>query len=159
MPETADGKSFPDYSAPARQNPPMNHWLVKQEPESYSWAAFVKDGGTAWTGVRNFQARNNLRAMRKGEWILFYHSGEAKEIVGVARVIKEAYADPTGEEGDWSAVDLKPVKPLAAPVSLAAIKKDAALKEMALVKNSRLSVMPVTKAQFERVLKFAGTRL
>ena len=137
----------------------MNYWLVKQEPGSYSWATFVKDGGTAWTGVRNFQARNNLRAMRKGERVLFYHSGEAKEIVGVARVAREAYADPTAEEGDWSAVDLKPVKVLVTKVALTAIKADEALREMALVKNSRLSVMPVTKAQFERVLNLARTKL
>lgn len=137
----------------------MNYWLVKQEPEDYAWAAFVKDVGTVWTGVRNFQARNNLRAVRVGDRVLFYHSGETKEIVGVARVAKEAYADPTADEGDWAAVDLKPVKALAKPVSLATIKEDAGLKEIALVRQSRLSVLPVTKAQFERVLKLGGTRL
>lgn len=137
----------------------MNYWLVKQEPEGYAWATFVKDGGTAWTGVRNFQARNNLRAMRVGDLVLYYHSGEAKEIVGVAQVSKTAYADPTAEEGDWSAVDLKPLNTLAKPVSLVAVKADALLKEMALVKQSRLSVMPVTKAEFERVLKLSGTEI
>lgn len=137
----------------------MNYWLVKQEPEDYAWATFVNDGGTAWTGVRNFQARNNLRAMHAGDLVLYYHSGEAKEIVGVAQVPKTAYADPTAVEGDWSAVDLKPQKALAAPLSLAAIKADAVLKEMALVRQSRLSVMPVTKAEFERVLKLSGTEI
>lgn len=137
----------------------MNYWLVKQEPEDYAWTTFVKDGGTTWTGVRNFQARNNLRAMRQGDAVLFYHSGAAKEIVGAARVAKEAYADPTAEEGDWSAVDLKPVKALARPVSLATIKTDARLKDLALVRQSRLSVMPVTAAEFARLLQLAGTKL
>jgi predicted RNA-binding protein with PUA-like domain len=137
----------------------MNCWLIKQEPEDYAWATFVKDGGTAWTGVRNFQARNNLRAMRKGDQVLYYHSGESKEIVGIARVAKEAYADPTAEDGDWSAVDFKPCKPMKAPVTLAAIKADGGLKEMALVRQSRLSVVPVTPAQFGRVLKLGGTKL
>jgi len=137
----------------------MNFWLVKTEPEAYAWATLIKDGATAWTGVRNFQARNNLRGMGRGDFVLFYHSGEAKEIVGVARVAKEAYADPTAEAGDWSAVDLKPVKALTTPVVLATIKAYAVLKEMALVRNSRLSVTPVTKVQFERVLKLGTTRL
>jgi predicted RNA-binding protein with PUA-like domain len=137
----------------------MKYWLVKQEPEDYAWATFVKDGTAAWTGVRNFQARNNLRAMRKADLVLYYQSGESKEVVGVASVAKEAYADPTTDEGDWSAVDLKPVKALGKPVSLAAVKADAVLREMALVRHSRLSVMPVTKAQFERVLKLTGMRL
>ena len=137
----------------------MNYWLVKQEPGDFAWLTFLKDGGTAWTGVRNFQARNHLRAMRKGDFVLFYHSGEAKEIVGLARVAKEAYADPTAEEGDWSAVDLKPIKSLAAPVSLATLKGDGRLKEMALIRQTRLSVTPVTPAQFERVLKLGGTKV
>jgi predicted RNA-binding protein with PUA-like domain len=135
----------------------MNYWLVKQEPEDYSWEQFVKDGGTAWTGVRNFQARKNLRAMRKGDVDLFYHSGTGKEVVGIARVGKEAYPDPTATEGDWSSVDLKPVKPLEMPVNLAQIKSDAPLKQMALVRQSRLSVMPVTSEQFTRLLKLAKT--
>jgi predicted RNA-binding protein with PUA-like domain len=137
----------------------MNQWLVKQEPQDYSWATLVKDGATVWTGVRSFQARNNLRAMRKGDLVLFYHSGEGKEILGVARVAKEAYADPTAKEGDWSSVDLEPVKALLAPVSLATIKADVVLRDMALAKQSRLSVMPVSKAEFERVLKLAGTKI
>ena len=136
----------------------MHYWLVKQEPEDYAWSTLLKDGVTAWTGIRNFQARNNLRAMRKGDLVLYYHCGETKEIVGVASVAKEAYVDPTAEEGDWSAVDLKPATSLAAPVSLATIKADAVLKEMALVRQSRLSVVQVTKAQFERVLKLTGSK-
>jgi predicted RNA-binding protein with PUA-like domain len=134
----------------------MNYWLVKQEPEDYSWADFVKDKKTAWTGVRNFQARNNLRAMEKGDPVLFYHSGTGKEIVGVSRVGKTAYSDPTATEGDWSCVDLVPVKALKQAIPLASVKADAVLKEMALVKQSRLSVMPVTAAQFKRVLKVGG---
>lgn len=137
----------------------MNHWLVKQEPEDYAWADFVKDGQTAWTGVRNFQARNNLRAMARGDRVLFYHSGAEKAVVGIATVRRAAYADPTAEDGDWSAVDLAPVKPLAAPVTLMAIKADAALRDMLLVRNSRLSVMPVTPEQFDRILVLANTRL
>ncbi|HEY9170829.1 MAG TPA: EVE domain-containing protein [Verrucomicrobiae bacterium] len=136
----------------------MNYWLVKQEPEEYAWAAFVKDGGTAWTGVRNFQARNNLRAMRRGDPVLYYHSGEAKEIVGLARVAKEAYTDPTADDGDWVAVDLRPVQALTAPLSLAAIKADARLKTMALLRQSRLSVVPLTKSEFERVLELGKSK-
>ena len=136
----------------------MNHWLVKSEPETYSWAQFVKDGKTAWTGVRNFQARNNLRAMSLGDLVLFYHSGEGKEVVGLAKVVKSPDADPTAAEGDWVCVDLAPVKPVAKPVSLATIKADKTLKEMVLAKNSRLSVSPVTEAQFGRLLVMAGTK-
>lgn len=137
----------------------MNYWMVKSEPDAYAWTTFVKDGKTAWTGVRNFAARLNLRAMKKGNVVFFYHSNVGKEIVGVAQVIKEAYPDATAEEGDWSCVDLKPLKALASPVTLEQIKADAALKEMALVKQSRLSVMPVTAAQAERLLKLSGTKL
>jgi len=136
----------------------MNHWLVKQEPESYSFAAFQKEGRAAWTGVRNFQARNNLRAMKKGDLVCYYHSGEEKQVVGLARVEKAAYPDPTAREGDWSCVDLVPVAPLVKPVPLSVIKTDAVLKEMLLVRNTRLSVVPVTPAQFERLLKLAETR-
>jgi predicted RNA-binding protein with PUA-like domain len=134
----------------------MNHWLVKVEPEAYSWSTFVKEGRTAWTGVRNFAARNNLRAMKRGDPVFYYHSVTDKQVVGLARVDKEAYPDPTADEGDWSCVDLVPVKPLAKPVSLEAIKADAVLKEMKLVKIGRLSVTPVTKAEFDRLLKLAG---
>src|SRR4051812_44297924 len=128
----------------------MNYWLVKQEPESYSWTDFVKDGKTAWTGVRNFAARLNLRAMKKGDPVFYYHSNTGKEIVGVARVTKEPYSDPTATVGDWTAVDLAPVKPLKKPVTLESLKADKILKEMKLVKQSRLSVSPVTKEQYDR---------
>ena len=134
----------------------MNHWIVKSEPETYSWTQFVKDGGTAWTSVRNFQARNNLRAMRRGDFVYFYHSGEGKEIVGLAKVAKEAYADPTAKEGDWACVDLQPVKALAMPVTLVTIKADKLLNGMLMVKNSRLSVTPLNKEQFERVMALAA---
>src|SRR5580693_3551272 len=136
-----------------------NYWLVKSEPESYSWTQFVKDGKTAWTGVRNFQARNNLRAMKKGDFVFFYHSGTTKDVVGLARVEKEAYADPTADEGDWSAVDLMPVKQLAAPVTLGTIKTDKILKDMFLVRNSRISVSPLTEAHFNRIMALAETKL
>ena len=137
----------------------MNYWLAKSEPEAYSWAQLVKDGKTAWTGVRNFQARNNLRAMRRGDWVLFYHSVTEKQIVGVARVAGEAYPDATATEGDWSCVDLEPAKALKTPVTLEAIKGDAALQEMALLKQSRLSVTPLTPAEFRRILALGETKL
>lgn len=130
-----------------------NFWLVKQEPESFSWATLVKDGRTDWTGVRNFQARNHLRAMKKGDAVLFYHSGDEKQIVGLAKVEKEAYPDPTADEGDWSAVDIAPVKALKMPVTLQQLKTDKVLKEMPLVRQSRLSVSPVTEEQFERIIR------
>ena len=134
----------------------MNHWIVKQEPESYSWQDFLKDGRTSWTGVRNYQARNNLRAMKKGDSVFYYHSGSGKQIVGLARVERAAYPDPTAEEGDWVGVDLVPVKTLARTVTLEEIKKNSAVKDIPLVKNSRLSVSPLTKAQFDRLMEMAG---
>lgn len=134
----------------------MNYWLVKSEPAAYAWAQLVKDGSTAWTGVRNFAARLNLRAMKKGDHVFFYHSVTDKQIVGLARVAKEFYSDPTATEGDWSCVDLVPVKPLKNPVTLEAIKADAGLKEMKLVRQSRLSVSPLTAAQAEKLLKLGG---
>jgi predicted RNA-binding protein with PUA-like domain len=130
-------------------------WLVKQEPTAYSWADFVADGKTSWTGVRNYTARNNLRAMRKGDAVFFYHSVVGKEVVGIARVMREAYPDPTAKEGDWSAVDLTPEKPLPRPVTLDDIKQNSKLKEMALLRLSRLSVQPVTSAQFDEILRMA----
>lgn len=133
----------------------MNHWIVKSEPGAYSWNDFQKEGRTAWTGVRNFQARNNLRAMKKGDAVFFYHSGDEKQVVGVARVAAEAYPDPTAKEGDWSAVDLTPVKPVRQAVALATVKQDPLLKDMLLVRNSRLSVTPLTAAQFARLLEIA----
>lgn len=133
----------------------MNYWLTKSEPDTYGWSTFVKDGQTAWTGVRNYQARIHLRAMKAGDRVLFYHSGEGKEIVGLAKVAKAAYPDPTAEEGDWVCVDLAAGEPLAKAVTLAAVKADKVLKEMVLAKNSRLSVSPVTAEQFNRILRLA----
>jgi len=137
---------------------PQNFWLVKSEPEAYSWTALVKDGRTAWTGVRNFAARLNLRAMKKGDAVFFYHSVTDKQVVGLARVAREAYPDSTATEGDWSCVDLAPVKPLGKPVSLETIKSDRILQTMLLVGQSRLSVSPVTAEQAERLLALSDTR-
>jgi predicted RNA-binding protein with PUA-like domain len=134
----------------------MQYWLVKQEPESYSWVTFVKEGRTAWTGIRNFQARNNLRAMKKGDLVFFYHSVTDKQVMGFARVAREAYRDPTAAEGDWACVDLVPVRAIKKPVSLETIKADSTLKSMPLLKNSRLSVMPLTREQFDQVLRLGG---
>jgi predicted RNA-binding protein with PUA-like domain len=136
----------------------MNCWLVKSEPEAYSWAQFVKDKKTVWTGVRNFAARKNIRAMKKGDAVLFYHSGEEKSVAGLGRVVKEFYPDATADEGDWSCVDIAPEKALAKPVTLAQIKADKILKEMVMARQSRLSVSPVTEAQFERLLNLAETK-
>jgi predicted RNA-binding protein with PUA-like domain len=130
-------------------------WLVKSEPSAYSWANLVADGKTAWTGVRNYTARNNLRAMKKGDAVFYYHSVEGKEIVGVARVVREAYPDPTAKEGDWSAVDIAPEKALPKAVTLDAIKRNPKLKEMALLRLSRLSVQPVTSEQFDEVVRMS----
>jgi len=135
----------------------MQYWLVKQEPEAYSWSAFLKDSGTAWTGVRNFQARNNLRSMKQGDLVLYYHSVSDKQVVGIARVAKEAYPDPTADDGDWVCVDLAPVKALETPVSLETIKTEKVLADMLLVRQGRLSVQPVAKAQFQRILKLGKT--
>lgn len=137
----------------------MNYWLAKSEPDAYSWSQFVKDKRTAWTGVRNFQARNNLRAMKQGDLVFFYHSVTDKQVVGIAKVTKEAYPDPTADEGDWSCVDLAPFKPLTEPVTLEQIKGDKVLKEMPLVKQSRLSVTPLTQVQFARMMELAATRM
>ncbi len=136
----------------------MNYWLVKQEPEDYAWADFVRDGRTAWTGVRNFQARNHLRAMASDDRVFYYHSGKDKMVAGLARAVRAAYPDPTADEGDWSAVDFVPLKSLAQPVTLRAIKGDKILRELALVRQSRLSVMPVTKQQAERLAELGGLR-
>jgi len=134
----------------------MNYWLVKSEPGAYSWTQLVRDGKTAWTGVRNYQARINLRAMKRGDPVCFYHSGGEKQVVGLARVAKAAYPDPTATEGDWACVDLAPVKPLARLVPLRVIKADPALQEMKLVKQSRLSVMPLTPGEFGRLMEMGG---
>lgn len=137
----------------------MNYWLAKSEPEAYSWQQFLKDGKTAWTGVRNFTARNNLRAMKKNDLVFFYHSGDEKSVVGLARVEKESYPDPTADEGDWSCVDLAAIKVVKTPVTLAQIKADKILREMTLVKQSRLSVSPLNQAQFERTMELAETKV
>lgn len=134
----------------------MANWLVKQEPEDYSFETFRKEKKTIWDGVRNFQARNNLRAMKKGDFVFYYHSGKAREIVGSATVTKEAFPDPTATEGDWSVVELKAGKPFPQAVPLATIKAEKKLKDIALVRQSRLSVMPITEAEKAAILKLAG---
>lgn len=132
----------------------MNYWLVKQEPEAYSFDDLIKEGKTDWTGVRNYQARNNLRAMKKGDQVLFYHSVSEKSVVGLAEVSKEAFPDPTDEK--WTAVEIKPVEKFARPVTLEQIKAEKSLHNIALIKQSRLSVMPLTKNEFETILKLSN---
>jgi predicted RNA-binding protein with PUA-like domain len=134
----------------------MNHWLAKSEPETYSWDDLVRDKKTDWTGVRNYAARLNLNAMQPGDEVLFYHSGESKSIVGLAKVTKAAFPDKTADEPGWVAVELAAVKPLPSPVTLAQVKAEPALKDMALIRLSRLSVQPVKPAEFAKVLKLAG---
>src|SRR6187549_2879320 len=136
----------------------MAYWLVKSEPEVYSWDTLVKDKQTCWSGVRNYAARINLRAMKKGDEVLYYHSNEGVEIVGIAKVVKEAYQDPTTEDDAWVVVDLKPVKKLKKPVSLAQVKADKRLSEMALVRLGRLSVQPVTAEEWKVVMELAGEK-
>lgn len=131
----------------------MNHWLVKQEPTSYSWDDFVKDGKTDWTGVRNFQARNFLKEMKKGDKVYYYHSNVGKEVVGIATVTKEAFPDPT--DTAWHAVELTPSKPLKKPVTLADIKANKALASIYLVRQPRFSVMPLTKDEYEEILSMS----
>ncbi|HJU45318.1 MAG TPA: EVE domain-containing protein [Chitinophagaceae bacterium] len=133
----------------------MAHWLVKSEPSVYPWDQLVKDGATTWDGVRNYTARNNLRAMKKNDEVLFYHSNEGMEIVGIAKVSKEAFQDPTTKEEAWVAVELKPVKKLKKPVGLTTVKEHPQLKDMALVKQSRLSVQPVTGKEWEFIMELA----
>jgi predicted RNA-binding protein with PUA-like domain len=128
------------------------YWMVKQEPETYSWDDFVRDGATDWSGVRNYQARNNLREMRTGERVLFYHSGKDKAVVGLAEVVKSAYPDPTADDVQWLAVDLKAIKPLKHPVPLAAIRYDKRLSQLPLIRQSQLSVMPLTKDEFDVIV-------
>ena len=135
------------------------HYLVKSEPYKYSFAQLLRDGQTAWDGVRNFEARNNLRAMAPGDLLLFYHSNEGKEVVGVARVARAAYPDPTAPGEDWSVVDVAPVCPLVRPVTLAEIKAEPRLADIALLRRSRLSVVPVTPAEFAVILELGETRL
>lgn len=134
-------------------------FLVKSEPSVYPFSQLVAEKKTGWTGIRNFEARNNLRAMKKGDTLLYYHSNEGKEIVGVARVTKEAYADPTATEGDWTAVEIAPVKRLKKPVGLDVIKAHPVLSKMALVKKGRISVVQVTQEELATILELAGTKL
>ncbi len=131
----------------------MQYWLVKSEPLKYSWDQFCTDGSTYWDGVRNYQARNNLQAMKTGDQVLYYHSNEGRAVVGVARVTKEAYQDPSTEDERWVVVDLEPVAPLRYPVTLSAIKQEKRLQDMALIKQSRLSVMPVAKKEFDLIIQ------
>lgn len=138
------------------QGATIGHWLVKQEPDGYPWEAFARDGRTSWDGVRNYQARNNLRAMGVGDPVLFYASGESKSVVGIARVSKAAYPDPTSEEAAWVSVELEAVRKLAQPVSLAQIRGDPALKGVILVRHTRLSVMPLSRPEFERIVRLGG---
>ena len=131
----------------------MKYWLVKSEPHKYSWDDLQKDGGTYWDGVRNYQARNNLRAMQVGDLVLYYHSNEGLAVVGVARVTKEAYQDPTTADERWSVVDIEPVETLTAPITLSEMKQDKKLQDMVLIKQSRLSVIPVMKKEFDLIIK------
>lgn len=132
------------------------YWLVKQEPSAYSWADFVGDGKTSWIGVRNYTARNNLRAMQKGDEVLYYHSVTDKSVMGLGEVLRTAYPDATAEEGDWSAVDLAPKKALKRPVTLEQIKQNKALAKMVLLRLSRLSVQPVTADEFREIVRLGG---
>lgn len=131
-------------------------WLVKQEPSSYSWSDFLAEGETSWTGVRNFAARNNLRKMQKGDEVLFYHSGDEKGVVGIAKVTRTAYPDPTAKEGDWSTVNLAAVKPLVRTVTLREIKGNPRLKAIPLIRQSRLSVMPLAEPEFREIVRMGA---
>jgi predicted RNA-binding protein with PUA-like domain len=134
----------------------MAHWLIKSEPSVYSWDQFVKEKKTSWTGVRNFQAMANLKAMKVGDRCFFYHSGEGKDIVGIAEVVKTAYPDPTDKEGKSVTVDVKPVEPVKHPVTLAAIKADPKFKDFKLVRQSRLSVVPVSDEHWKLLTKMSA---
>jgi predicted RNA-binding protein with PUA-like domain len=135
-----------------------NFWLVKQEPSAYSWTNLLEDRGTSWTGVRNYTARNNLRAMRKGDEVFFYHSVSEKSVIGICEVKRTAYPDPTAQEGDWSAVDLIPKSALTHPVTLAQIRANRRLADIPLLRQSRLSVQPLTAAEFAEIVRMAGGR-
>jgi predicted RNA-binding protein with PUA-like domain len=137
----------------------MNYWLVKSEPYEYSYQDLIKDKKTMWNGIRNYAARNHLRAMEKEDLVLYYHSKKGLEVVGICRVVTTHYPDPSAEKGDWSAVDLAPVKPLNKPVSLKTIKATDALQNMALVRISRLSVSPVSEEEFNTILRLGETHL
>src|SRR5690606_1263057 len=134
----------------------MNYFLVKSEPFKYSWDQFNEDKQTFWDGVRNYQARNNLKAMKKGDLVLFYHSNEGKEVVGIAKVVNEYYQDPTTDDERWVVVDLAPVETLKKPVTLEVIKEDALLQHVALVRQGRLSVMPLKPEEFDRIVQLGS---
>lgn len=134
----------------------MNHWLVKSEPFKYSWEQFNKDGRTFWDGVRNYQARNNLKAMKEGDLVLFYHSNEGKNVVGIAKVVKEFYQDPTTDDANWVVIDLSPVESLKNPVTLEQIKAEPSLAEVSLVRQGRLSVMPLKAEEFDKILEMGS---
>lgn len=134
----------------------MNHWLVKSEPVKYSWEQFEKEGNAVWDGVRNYQARNNLQAMKKGDLVMFYHSNEGMCVVGIAKVVKEHYPDPTIDDARWVVVDLAPYKKLKKPVTLETIKADETLQNVGLIRQGRLSVMSLTKDEFDRILKLGS---
>ena len=136
-----------------------SYWLIKSEPFKYSWDHFVKDGSTYWDGVRNYEARNNLASMKKADLVLYYHSNEGKEVVGVARVTGEAYQDPTTVDDRWVVVDVEPVVPFKRPVTLAEIKADPALPDIALVRRGRISVIPLTTAEFRHIMKLGKTTI
>lgn len=135
------------------------YWLMKSEPETYSYADLVREKRGSWDGVRNFEARNNMRAMKVGDLALFYHSVKERDVVGVMRVVKEAYPDHTAEEGDWSMVDVEPVKPFTEPVNLSTLKADPRFSELLLIRRSRLSVVPVSSDHFRAILKLGKTKL
>ncbi len=136
----------------------MNYWLVKSEPFKYSWQQFLKDKKAVWDGVRNYAARNNMRAMKKGDLVFFYHSNEGLEIVGIAKVVKEHYQDPTTDDTAWSVVEISPFKTLKRPVSLAEIKTDKQLANMQIIKLSRLSVSAVKAEEFDRIIELSETK-
>lgn len=134
----------------------MKYWLVKSEPHKYSWEQFNKDGRTMWDGVRNFAARNNLRSMKEGDLVFFYHSNEGKEIVGIAKVVKESYPDPTTDDPNWVVVELSPVESLKKPVTLEQVKAEPSLKTLELVRLGRLSVSAVKREEFDKILQMAS---
>ncbi|MDB5286145.1 MAG: ubiquinol-cytochrome reductase [Mucilaginibacter sp.] len=134
----------------------MNHWLVKSEPVKYSWEKFNKEGRTFWDGVRNYQARNNLKLMKQGDLVMWYHSNEGKEVVGIARIVKEFYQDPTTDDPNWVVVDLEPVQSLKNAVTLEKIKADERLKDIGLVRQGRLSVMALKREEFDRIVELGS---
>jgi len=160
---TPENPTMPKPASPrtADIDPPQSpsgpgHWLVKQEPESYPWEAFAREGRASWDGVRNYQARNNLRAMRRGDQVLFYSSGDSKSVMGLASVARTAFPDPTADEPGWVSVELTAVRALERPVDLARIKAEPGLSGILLVRNSRLSVMPLGREAFEKIVKMGS---